>query len=104
MEKMLGLTAEIKASIKDRVYDVKNFGPIVDKIFDETDIDHSGYIDKSEMKKLLSKIGKCIECPIPEEEMDDEINKIDTNKDGKISKKEIRPLVKELVLLVLDKY
>ena len=100
---MSGLTPEMRANIKAKVLDEKNFGPIVDKIFDETDTDHNGYIDRSELGKLLGDLGKILECPVPtDEDIDNEIKRLDANKDGKISKKEIRPLVKELVLLVVE--
>ena len=55
------------------------------------------------MGKLLKNLSKLLETPPPsEEDITNEMRKLDLNKDGKISKEEIRPVVKQLLLMTLD--
>ena len=102
---MSRLTPEMREKVKKQVLDESNFGPIVDDLFNHTDKDKSGKIDRKELGNLLAELGQILEIPPPDEEdIEKEIKRLDVNKDGKISKKEFRVLVKELVLLVVENY
>ena len=97
------LDPEKKKAIRAQVLDEKVFSKVLDDIFGEIDEDKNGYIDREEMGKLLENLSQALESPTPtEEDITREMKKLDVNKDGKISKEEIRPIVKEIVLLTLD--
>ena len=94
---------KIREEIKKRVLDESVFGPMVDDLFNSVDSDKNGFIDRAELKKWLAEIGQVLEIPPPsDEDVDNELKRLDDNKDGKVSKQELRKLVKELVLLVID--
>jgi len=102
---MSGLTPEMRENVKKQVLDESNFGPIVDNLFNQTDKDNSGEIDRKELGNLLAELGQILGIPPPtEEDIENELKRLDVNKDGKISKKEFRVLVKDLVLLVVENY
>ena len=102
---MSGLTPEMRENVKKKVLDESNFGPIVDNLFSQTDKDNSGEIDRKELGNLLAELGQILGIPPPtEEDIENELKRLDVNKDGKISKKEFRVLVKDLVLLVVENY
>jgi len=97
------LTQEEKNEIRTKALDEEVFGKLVDDIFNEIDEDRSGYIDRKEMGKLLKNLSEELGNPMPtEEDIDKKMKKLDLNKDGKISKEESRPIVREIVLLTLD--
>ena len=101
----MSMTPEMRENVKKQVLDESNFGPIVDNLFSQTDKDNSGEIDKNELGALLAELGKILGIPPPtQEDIDGELKRLDVNKDGKISKKEFRDLVKDLVLLVVENY
>ena len=101
----MSLTPEMRENVKKKVLDESNFGPIVDNLFNQTDTDKSGEIDSKELGKLLAELGEILGIPPPtENDIDSELKRLDVNKDGKISKKEFRVLVKDLVLLVVENY
>ena len=102
---MSRLTPEMREKVKKQVLDESNFGPIVDNLFNQTDKDNSGEIDRKELGNLLAELGQILGITPPtEEDIENELKRLDVNKDGKISKKEFRVLVKELVLLVVENY
>lgn len=99
----MSLDPKTREEVKKKVLDESVFGPIVDDLFNSSDTDKSGFIDKTELKKLLSELGQLLEIPPPTEaDVEGELKRLDTNNDGKISKQEFRKLVKELVLLVVE--
>ena len=50
------LDAETRESTRKKFLSESVFGPTVDKIFKEGDIDNSGFIERNELKKLLSAV------------------------------------------------
>ena len=90
---------EQKKKLRIKVLDENIFGPIVDNTFKDADINNSGFIEKNELFILLNKIRKNLDIPsATEKDVNNELNRLDTNKDGKISKKEFRELVKEIIM------
>lgn len=69
-------------------------------VFDSYDTDNSGFIDRSEMKTVVSTLFKQIndKTICTDIRMNKLFSNIDKNSDGKLSKKEFR----ELVALFLD--
>ena len=93
-----------KEKIKKEVLDEKNFGPLVDKIFQQNDVNNSGYIEKHELADLLNNLFDQWKMPrMTNEQVEAELKRLDKNKDGKISKKEFRVLVKEITLYTISK-
>jgi len=58
----------------------------IQKVFKEFDKDNDGFINKKELKQLLAKWN----VNVTNEELDDMMNDIDTNKDGKIDLNEFQ--------------
>ena len=97
------LDPETLESTRKKFLSESVFGPTVDKIFKEGDIDNSGFIERNKLKKLLSDLGKTLGLPSPSETVvDSQLKRLDSNCDGKISKKEFRQLVKELINIIVD--
>jgi len=93
-----------KQKIKSEVFDEKNFGPLVDKIFQQNDLNNSGYIEKHELTELLNNLFDKWNIPrMTNEQVEAELKRLDKNKDGKISKKEFRVLVKEITSFTISK-
>ena len=93
-----------KEKIKKEVLDEKNFGPLVDKIFQQNDVNNSGYIEKHELTGLLNNLFDQWNMPrLTDNQVEAELKRLDKNKDGKISKKEFRALVKEITLYTISK-
>ena len=93
-----------KEKIKNEVLDEKNFGPLVDKIFQQNDVNNSGYIEKHELTGLLNNLFDQWNMPrLTDNQVEAELKRLDKNKDGKISKKEFRVLVKEITLYTISK-
>ena len=94
---------EKKKELRIKVLDENIFGPIVDNTFKDADINNSGFIEKNELFILLNKIRKNLDIPsATEKDVNNELNRLDTNKDGKISKNEFRELVKEIIMFSID--
>ena len=92
-----------KKALKEKIMNEEVFGPIVDKTFQEADINSSGFIDKKELGILLKKIRDNLGFPPPtKKDLKNEMERLDVNKDGKISKDEFRVLVKELTMFSID--
>ena len=99
----MSLDSEMCAATRKKFLSESVFGPTVDELLKEGDVDKSGYIERSELKKLLSDLGKTLGLPSPTEAtVDSELKRLDLNGDGKISKKEFRQLVKELINIIVD--
>ena len=94
---------EQKKELRKKILDENIFGAIVDNTFRNADINNSGYIEKKELYILLNKIRQNLDIPLArEEDVNNELIRLDTNKDGKISKEEFRVLVKEITMFSID--
>ena len=92
-----------KEKIKNEVLDEKNFGPLVDKIFQQNDLNNSGYIEKQELAELLNNLFDQWKLPrLNNDQIDAELKRLDKNKDGKLSKREFKTLVKDLALFSIE--
>ena len=68
---------------------IEHLRKVAREVFDMYDVDKSDYIDKAELKALLSKLSKQLGLPEPnDQDMDDGIKQLDFNKDGKLQFKE----------------
>lgn len=92
-----------KEKVKQQIMQESVFGPMVDKTFSDADLDKSGFVERAELAILLKSIHATLNIPAPtEEEINNELKRLDLNKDGKISKEEFRTLVKDLAMFTID--
>lgn len=92
-----------KEKVKQQIMQESVFGPMVDKTFADADLDKSGFVERAELAILLKSIHATLNIPAPtEEEINNELKRLDLNKDGKISKEEFRTLVKDLTMFTID--
>lgn len=88
--------------VKQQLLNEEVFGPMVDKAFSDADLDKSGFIEKAELAILLNSI-HASNIPAPSDaEITNELNRLDINKDGKISKNEFRTLVHDLAMFTIE--
>jgi Ca2+-binding EF-hand superfamily protein len=92
---------DIKTSdelLKKSLFNDFTFLPMVNFYFNSADIDGSGYIEKAEINKFLTKFSKEQKLDPPtEKDIEETLNELDKNKDGKLCKKEFQDLVKQIV-------
>ena len=82
----------------DELFDDFTFLPMVNYYFNSADTDKSGFIEKGEINKFLTQIAKEKNIDPPsDKDITETLKKFDTNKDGKLSKKEFEVLVKKLI-------
>lgn len=93
-----------KKELYEKLLLPENFQPILDKTFKEADTDGSGYIEKNEYVLLCHQIADGLGIPRPTfEEIDNGLNSLDKNKDGKLSKEEFTQLVKFLLKVLVER-
>lgn len=68
---------------------------IAEKIFAEFDKDKSGTIDANEVKAMLQETYKGLNYTVTEQDIQDTLKFMDSNKDGSISKQEYIDMVKK---------
>ena len=94
---------EKNAEIIAVLQDPKTCTDAVEEIFTKLDTDKSGFIEQSEFKKSMIELAKKLNTPEPTEaEITQTLNAVDTNKDGKISKKELEDLVRFFLDLMIQ--
>lgn len=92
-----------REKVKQQILNESVFGPMVDKTFADADLDKSGFIEKAELAILLKSIHATLNIPAPTEaEINNELKRLDINKDGKISKTEFRTLVHDLAMFTVE--
>lgn len=92
-----------KADIKAQINDSKLFETIVAAAFNEADKDKSGFVERNELKQVFDEISTQFKAPkATDAEIDKQLKRLDTNKDGKISKTEFSVLVKEILIALVD--
>lgn len=79
------------------------FLPMVDYYFNTADTDNSGFIEKIEINRFLTKFAKEKSMDPPtDKEIEETLKKFDKNKDGKLSKKEFEFLIKKCIREMLS--
>ncbi len=72
---------------------------MVETTFKNADLNQNSTIERNELAILLKSIYGTLGINPPDEsEIDQEFNRLDENKDGKLSKDEFKELVKDLAL------
>lgn len=90
--------------LKAKINDEKAFSKIVDIAFDAADTDKSGFVERKELKEVMTQAFKQFGAPSPpsDADIDEELKKLDKNKDGKISKEEFRVLIKDILIVMIE--
>ena len=79
------------------------FGPLVDKTFEEFDLNHSGFIEIEEFTPLINDIHKTLHLPPPSQtEIQKEIKRLDKDKDSRLNKREYRELIHDLIMYTIE--
>lgn len=76
---------------EDKVYN------LIKDIFNEIDTDGSGDIDREEMKELMQSFADELGQEVSDEQIDKQIDELDTDGDGAIQLDEFAPLVMEML-------
>ena len=85
--------------LKEKGIDEKTFDEMVETTFKNADLNKNSTIERNELAILLKSIYGTLGINPPDEsEIDQEFNRLDENKDGKLSKDEFKELVKDLAL------
>ena len=92
-----------KAELKKKILDKDNFNEMLDKTFQETDLNKNNYIEKNELAILLKSIYATVGLPPPSKtDIEQELERLDKNGDKKLSKQEFKVLVRDLCLFFID--
>lgn len=85
--------------------DEKALNKFVEEIFQQTDKDSSGKIDRNEIYNLLSKLCSEAECATPNREDVDEIFKtFDANQNKLLEKNEFNELIRTVLEMLAQKF
>ena len=92
-----------KDDLKKRVFDKDYFSSLVDKTFQDADLNKSDYIEREELGIVLKSIYATIGLPPPSQsDINQELKRLDKNGDKKLSKQEFKSLVKDLCLFFIE--
>lgn len=106
MEKMDKLEATgLKAQIDELLENESFFLPAAEGIFEAHDTDKSGFIEINEFYDCLKQLNdEAFHIPdFNEKKAEEYLGKLDTNKDGKLSKEEYKPFLKKLLAGISEK-
>ena len=89
--------------LKEKGIDQKTFDEMVEATFKNADLNNNSTIEWNELAILLKSVYGTLGLSPPEEsEIDQEFLRLDTNKDGRLSKEEFKVLVKDLALFSVE--
>ena len=92
-----------KESLKKKLQDGALLDEMVDSTFSNADLNKNSFIERNELAILLKSIYGTLGLNPPEEkEIDDELKRLDINKDHKLSKEEFKVLVKDLAMFSVE--
>ena len=92
-----------KEELKKKILNKEIFNAMVDKTFNDADLNKNNYIEKDELNTLLKSIYATIGLPAPSKsDVELELKRLDKNDDKKLSKEEFRALVRDLCLYFID--
>ena len=90
-------------SVKKLINNKTQFNKVSTSSFDKYDKNKNGYLEQAELREAINDMAKQLNLntDISEEDVKNVLQAIDTNKDGRISKKEFSNLTKEKLLAAL---
>ena len=97
------MISSAKEIVKKKMLEERIFGPLVDKTFEELDLNHSGFIEIEEFSPLINDIHKTLHLPPPSQtEIQKELKRLDKDKDGRLNKREYRELIHDLIMYTIE--
>ena len=92
-----------KEELKKKILDKDNFNAMLDKTFQEADLNKNNFIERNELATLLKSIYATVGLSPPsKEDIEQELKRLDKNGDNKLSKEEFKILVRDLCLYFID--
>ena len=92
-----------KETLKKKLSDGAYLDEMVDSTFNNADLNKNYFIERNELAILLKSIYGTLGLSPPEEqEIDEELVRLDKNKDQKLSKEEFKVLVKDLAMFSVE--
>ena len=93
----------IKEDIRKKLMNENILEPLVNKTFEEYDVNNSGYIEKEELEVILKEIyASLMLAPPSNEEVNKELKRLDSDKDGRLKIDEYRQLIIDLILFSIN--
>jgi len=82
--------------------DKTRFEEVSQAIWDDFDANKDGKIDSQEFTNFMTKFFNSLELPLPSpEQIKVVMTKLDVNQDGKLSYEEIKPIIQEIISLLI---
>ena len=98
----MSFTNEDKAAIMEKINDPEFFQQASQAVFDETDINENGFIEKKELYQSLYNLAVQLGMDPPSRnEIDEQMEIHDTNKDGRLSREEFLPIARQMLIAIL---
>ena len=94
-----------KEGLKNILDDEPKFNGYMDSCFEKVDTDNSGYIEEKELETLIKKVTELLKfkkIEVTEEQINNALKLMDTDKDGKISKEEFRKTSRTKLLAIVN--
>ena len=92
-----------KETLKKKLSDGAYLDEMVETTFNNADLNKNSFIERNELAILLKSIYGTLGLSPPEEqEIDEELVRLDKNKDQKLSKEEFKVLVKDLAMFSVE--
>ena len=97
------MDTNVKELMKKKMLEDRIFEPLVNKTFEEFDLNNSGYIEIEEFTPLIKDIHRTLHLPPPSmPEVKKELKRLDIDKDGRLNKNEYRELIHDLILYTIE--
>ena len=103
--KMFSMLKKAKEGLKNILDDEPKFNGYMDSCFEKVDTDNSGYIEEKELETLIKKVTELFKfkkIEVTEEQINNALKLMDTDKDGKISKEEFRKTSRTKLLAIVN--
>ena len=92
-----------KESLREKINNGALLDEMVETTFKNADLNKNSFIERNELAILLKSIYGTLGLNPPEEkEIDDELKRLDKDKDNKLSREEFKVLVKELAMFSVE--
>ena len=92
-----------KESLREKINNGALLDEMVETTFKNADLNKNSFIERNELAILLKSIYGTLGLNAPEEkEIDDELKRLDKDKDNKLSREEFKVLVKELAMFSVE--
>lgn len=98
----MSFTEGEKDEIMKKINDPTYFSKASKQVFEETDINEDGFIEKKELYQSLYNLAIQLNMDPPtRNEIDSKMETYDTNGDGKLSREEFGPIAKQILIDIL---